>query len=461
MQQDARSKIAGLAAMQIAAQQQQAASRGFAGSVTAAPKPAASGSLSATADGTAAAMAEAAPARASAQGQGQTLDASMAAAAAPTASSSDEVTWRALRSELEVDWQRLRDRWRQFVARPLDPPPAPLQPQNGQQQGGPATRDGGAQPLEVVVPQVVGPDGSALPSSSSSAYAGAAGTAAQAGGAQPGRSGELEGGVGEEEYEELVVRRRATRLLQLACVAVFVAQWAPVVQALAGGGVAPPPLKDGLLALLLACPPTPVTVSMQMDVFSVSTGQWAGLLTSAMLHSGLLSLLVSLWSLDFTAAWLETAHGPAILAVSLIMAGGGAAAGQLLAGQPVGIGGIGAALGLEAAVAVRSLRLAGELPPLRAGGVALVGVAAAMAVYQPLVGPWALAGGVLGGALSGVLAYDVLWMLRVVVGVTILLCIMAWDVLTWLPRQLWRLLVAVAAFAWGTVVAAVQAVRGV
>lgn len=37
---------------------------------------------------------------------------------------------------------------------------------------------------------------------------------------------------------------------------------------------------------------------------------------------------------------------------------------------------------------VRSLRLAGELPPLRAGGVALVGVAAAMAVYQPLVGPW-------------------------------------------------------------------------
>lgn len=53
-------------------------------------------------------------------------------------------------------------------------------------------------------------------------------------------------------------------------------------------------------------------------------------------------LQASLWSLDFTGAWLETAHGPTILAISLLMAGGGAAAGQLLAGQPAGIGGIGA-----------------------------------------------------------------------------------------------------------------------
>eukprot|EP00198_Chlamydomonas_reinhardtii_P000379 XP_001689714.1 predicted protein [Chlamydomonas reinhardtii] len=275
------------------------------------------------------------------------------------------------------------------------------------------------------------------------------------------RGGEPQAGDGEAEDYDLVVQRGATRLLQLACLAVFAAQWAPVVQAVAGGGVAPPPFRDGILAMLLACPPTPVTMSLQMDVFSVSSGHWPGLLTSALLHSGLLSLLASLWSLDFTGAWLETAHGPTILAISLLMAGGGAAAGQLLAGQPAGIGGIGAALGLEAAVVVRSLRLAGELPPLRAGGVALVGVAAAMAVYQPLVGPWALVGGVVGGALSGVLAYDVLWLLRVVLGVTMLLCITAWDVLTWLPRQLWRVLVAVAAFAWGTVVAFVQAVRGV
>lgn len=87
-------------------------------------------------------------------------------------------------------------------------------------------------------------------------------------------------------------------------------------------------------------------------------------------------------------------------------------------------------------------------------------------ICRDLNGPYnmqrrALVGGVVGGALSGVLAYDVLWLLRVVLGVTMLLCITAWDVLTWLPRQLWRVLVAVAAFAWGTVVAFVQAVRGV
>ncbi|KAG2448434.1 hypothetical protein HYH02_006326 [Chlamydomonas schloesseri] len=505
MQQDARNKIAELAAKQIAAQQQQqqqqrqqqqqqaasAASR-LKSNITESSPPAATRPSPATDESTASVASAAAAAAARTPEQGPTVVAATTtepgARAAPE--STDEASWGALRSELEGDWQRLRDRWRQFLARPLETPDAPSQQRKAQSASQPASAGGGgAQPLEVVVPQVVGPDGSVLPSSgassssSSSSSSGGgtsstsstgpgAGPSAPAGAAtgalaaaqqqqQEGQAGDGDAGDGDDEAYELVVQRGATRVLQLACLAVFAAQWAPVLQAVMGGGVAAPALKDGLLALLLACPPTSVTMSMQMDVFSVSNGNWAGVATSTLLHSGLLSLLVSLWSLDFTGAWLETAHGTAILAISLLMAGGGAAAGQLLAGQPAGIGGIGAALGLEAAVAVRSVRLAGELPPLRAGGLALVAVAVAMAVYQPLVGPWALVGGMVGGALSGVLAYDVLWLLRVVLGVTLLLCITVWDVLTWLPRQLWRLLVAAAMFAWGTVVAIVQAVRGV
>lgn len=286
MQQDARSMISELAAKQIAEQQQRqqlaSASRGVSSRATAVSGPAASGSSSAAAGGTAATV-DTATARARAPEQGQALEATATSAPAPASqpgeleeSSSDDITWSSLRAELEGDWQRLRDRWRQFVARPLDPPPAPQQRQPGQQRGQPEARDGGPQPLEVVVPQVVGPDGSVLPSSSGSnigsssapwmdsAGGAATGVAGAEAVSQQERGGEPQAGDGEAEDYDLVVQRGATRLLQLACLAVFAAQWAPVVQAVAGGGVAPPPFRDGILAMLLACPPTPVTMSLQM-----------------------------------------------------------------------------------------------------------------------------------------------------------------------------------------------------
>jgi hypothetical protein len=123
----------------------------------------------------------------------------------------DDNGWHAAQQDWAEEWQRVKDRWQQFVERPLDPPPLPSQDALG----------------------AAGKD------------------------EDPTEGGEL--------------RRQAavSRLVQLGCVAVFIAQWAPVVQAVlaapaavaaATGG---PPGRDVLLALLLASPPTPMTLAWQ------------------------------------------------------------------------------------------------------------------------------------------------------------------------------------------------------
>ncbi|KXZ55133.1 hypothetical protein GPECTOR_3g284 [Gonium pectorale] len=326
--------------------------------------------------------------------------------------------------------------------------------------------------LEVVVPQVFEPRGSA--SSGRAAPDGAERTrpgaiAAAAAGeptAATGAASEASGpgsAVGEAEAD-FVRRTTATRLLQLACVAVFAAQWAPVAQSLAAGaaGGAAASGREVALAVLLVCPPTQLTLEWQADAIALASGQLGSLFTSALLHSGVISLLASLVSLEETAPWLETMHGFMIMLISYFMAGAGAALAQMcVGGQPAGIGGIGAVLGMEAAVAVRVFRFTGEPLPPTAACLATCAVGLLMALYQPLVGPWGIIGGVLGGALSGVLAFEVLWMMRVVLGVSILLGLGAWNLATWLPRALWRLLAAAASLVVGTVLALVQAVRGV
>ncbi|GFR39732.1 hypothetical protein Agub_g213, partial [Astrephomene gubernaculifera] len=167
-------------------------------------------------------------------------------------------------------------------------------------------------------------------------------------------------------------------------------------------------------------------------------------------------------SLRETAEWLETFHGYMIMLISYFMAGGTAALAQMcVAGQPTGIAGVAAALGMEAAVFVRCWRMTGEALPPTPACLALIAVAALMAAYQPLVGAWGIVGGVLGGALSGVLAYDVLYGMRVVLGVSMLLALAGWEFLTWLPQVVWQWLVVAGIAVWEVVKVIVQAVRGV
>ncbi|EFJ40758.1 hypothetical protein VOLCADRAFT_119864 [Volvox carteri f. nagariensis] len=334
--------------------------------------------------------------------------------------------WEETRQEWAEMWQRIRVRWRHFVERPLDPP----SPQEHTRQ---------AQP-----------DGAA----------GAEATA-EAGG----------GGVKRQAF--------VSRVVQLACVAVFVAQWAPLAHVLTGGAAAAQEAaaaaaggsttaaaaagREVWLALLVASPPTPLTLSWQTDAISLSAGQYGSLLTSSLLHSGLVSLLVSLASLEETLPWLETLDGFMIMLLSYGMAGAVAGLTQLfLGGQATGIAGLAAALGTEVAVGVRCWRYTGgQLLPPTPACVALLGLSGLMAAYQPLVGTWGILGGILGGALSAVLAYDILYVMRVVIAVTILLGLGAWNLLSWLPRVLFRLVVGLVAVVWGTGVAVVQALRGV
>ncbi|GLI60520.1 hypothetical protein VaNZ11_002526, partial [Volvox africanus] len=263
------------------------------------------------------------------------------------------------------------------------------------------------------------------------------------------------------------LQRRAvvSRALQMVCVAAFVAQWAPLVHALVGpGAAAAAAVASGWelwLALLVASPPTPLTLSWQADAVSLSAGHFGCLLTSSVLHSGLASLAVSLASLEETLPWLETLDGFVIMLLSYSLAGAGVGLAQLFLGsQTSGIAGLGAAVGLEVAVAVRCWRYTGgKLMPPTITCICLLCVATLTAVYQPLVGPWGILGGVLGGALSAVVAYDILYIMRVAIAITLLLGVGAWKLLTWLPRTVWRFVVGVSAVLWGTLVAVLQALR--
>ncbi|PNH00471.1 hypothetical protein TSOC_013704, partial [Tetrabaena socialis] len=264
--------------------------------------------------------------------------------------------------------------------------------------------------------------------------------------------GEEEEGL-EEEEEDTGRTTTVSRLLQLVIVGVFVAQWAPVAQA-AAAGAATMPAGELVVAALLACPPTPMTVSWQADALSLASGQLGCILTSSVLHSGLLSLVVSLVSLEETAPWLETLHGFMIMLISYGLAGAGAVAAQMFLGnQAASIAGIGAALGMEAAVSVRTWRTDGEVPGISLPCLLLGCTGALMAV--------GVLGGLVGGALSGVLAYDILWLMRIVLAFALALGVGTWKVVTWAPRMLWRVLSVAAALVVGTAVGVVQAMRGV
>ncbi|PNG99135.1 hypothetical protein TSOC_015094 [Tetrabaena socialis] len=109
---------------------------------------------------------------------------------------------------------------------------------------------------------------------------------------------------------------------------------------------------------------------------------------------------------------------------------------------------------MEAAVSVRTWRTDGEVPGISLPCLLLGCTGALMAVYQPLVGPWGVLGGLVGGALSGVLAYDILWLMRIVLAFALALGVGTWKVVTWAPRMLWRVLSVAAALVVGTADAA-------
>ncbi|KAG2493043.1 hypothetical protein HYH03_008706 [Edaphochlamys debaryana] len=493
MQREARAKLGELAAKQMAQQreQQQTASepQGEQGRQQPRPGPASQAAAQATAAPAVAAPgpapgrnpeppatspAELPSPRSSSLGPGPAspaVDGGARRAAAPTAdaASSDgpgpDAEWSQLVAEWRGDWAQVRERWQSFVSRPLDMPASLQQKLEAEARAKAQAR---AQALAEARAEAAaalaaageagapGVSGAGEAGAGSAAVLGAQGTSAEAKAQGKGLEEEDDDGV-----KVVTAEFGLTRLLQAALVGVFVAQWAPVWSALAEAGPAAWG-RDTLLALALACPPTPLTLDWQADAVSVATGRIGCLFSSALLHSGLLSLLVSLASLGETGPWLHTVFGGPILVVTYGLAGAATGLAQLAgAGQAAGLGGIGAALGMEAAVAVRHWRNTGEVAAPPPASVALYGVGLVMALYQPLVGAWGVAGGLLGGAASAWLAHEVLYAGRVVVALAILAGVGAYNLVTWLPRALWRLVLVGGMFAASTVRSLVAAVRKV
>ncbi len=83
------------------------------------------------------------------------------------------------------------------------------------------------------------------------------------------------------------------------------------------------------------------------------------------------------------------------------------------------------------------------------------------ATCRPAVFRRGVIGGLLGGALSGILAYDVLYLMRVILAITILSGLLVWNVFTWLPKIVYRVLLFAGMFMWATIKGFVLALRGV
>lgn len=139
--------------------------------------------------------------------------------------------------EAQLNWERLQRRWRHFLERPLAPVPPELQSPELQGGGGTGRRSSTRATLT--------PD-----------------EELQGGSSAGQQGGQEEGEATDEEEQQQPMRQLACRALQAALLAVFAAQWAPVVGAVVGGAL--PLGRDTMLAFLLACPPTPLTEAWQM-----------------------------------------------------------------------------------------------------------------------------------------------------------------------------------------------------
>ena len=111
--------------------------------------------------------------------------------------------------ELQNNWQRLQKRWQHFVERPLSPVPSELQPVSAQAGG--SSTSGSSEAATPPLP---------------------------------------------------LISQFMNRVLQVALIGAFAAQWAPVASAVTSGAV--PLDRNTLLGVLLACPGTPFTEAWQL-----------------------------------------------------------------------------------------------------------------------------------------------------------------------------------------------------
>ncbi|KAG1678985.1 hypothetical protein FOA52_013048 [Chlamydomonas sp. UWO 241] len=251
-------------------------------------------------------------------------------------------------------------------------------------------------------------------------------------------------------------------LLAITTVAAFVQQWGPLSPALAHAAAALHP--QPLLAFALAVPPTPAVDATSLHVASLLAGDWARVATSAFVHSGALCAALSCAVLLQTGGVLERAFGPLVLLMHVGAAAGGVAAGQLLMQPtPESIAGPAVACGLAASLLVHQLREG--IRPLvvtRTSWAALT-LLPALSAVQPMLGPWGVAGGCVGGALAALTWSPLLSVLRVCVFLPLFLAAAVLeavgDVAGAAPRVVAQALSAVLVFAWRVLAAVAGAFR--
>lgn len=185
-----------------------------------------------------------------------------------------------------------------------------------------------------------------------------------------------------------------------------------------------------------------------------------GLLTSGLLHSGLLPMLCSADGISNAGQWLELTSGPLILLVTYAAAAGGAAVAQLMLGTtPTAISGAGAVTGLYAALAVAGLTdRRGTLPVFTLRGIIYAALNLGLALLQPAIGLACLAGGALGGAIIAPIGPAVARGVSLTLGVPVLLVLgglrLAWQLVM-------ALVVITGAFVLATLRAVMEAVKAV
>lgn len=181
--------------------------------------------------------------------------------------------------------------------------------------------------------------------------------------------------------------------------AVAVWQWWPVLpgllSALIRGDWGP------LLASIWVSPETAATLSLRMDAFAVLGGQLTSLFTSSWLFSGLLSLAVCSDGFYEVGVFVEPLMGRMQILTSFLICAFTTSFTQMwVAEKAYAISGPGTMVGMYATMAVLSLRT-GLFPVTTDAGLMYCLICTALAWYDPGIGLWAIAGGLLGGVVAG------------------------------------------------------------
>lgn len=199
------------------------------------------------------------------------------------------------------------------------------------------------------------------------------------------------------------------------------------------------------------------------DVAAIANrSEWHRLLSSGLLHSGVLPVLWCVDGLRNAGSWIEAWCGGLQALIIILASGVGTGLAQLLAGSAsVGLGGAGVVTGAYAAWCVLGLtRARGEMPLTSDRGIIYMLLNACLAAYQPAVGAACLLGGATGGVLGVLLAPLLARVVFLAVALPVTFVLAAARLVVETVRLLFGIMAAFVVATWRAVAEVVRTVRG-